>query len=539
MNIVSPEFLLFLTGLVVVYFVIPKRFQWPLLLAASLTFYAVSDLKHIVFILITATSTYACARLTQDSHDKQKAYLKEHKADLSKDQKTAYKAAGNKRRRLYVILTLVLNFGLLCAFKYVHFAIEQINVLIMGFGGNGIVDTFSLLIPLGISFYTFQTSGYILDVFWKKTTAETNYLKVLLFTSFFPQITQGPISNYAQLSSQLFTEHSFTYHNYSWGIQRMIWGFFKKMVVADTMALIVVDVFANYPQYSGAACLVGAFAYSIQIYADFSGYMDIMCGFCQILGIELTENFMRPYFSKSIAEYWRRWHMSLCTWFRNYMYYPIAVAKWNQKLGRWCKKTLPGKLGKVCGDFLPATIALLVVWTATGLWHGANWAYIAWGAVNGLFIIFSLWMEKPFASMKKALKINEESRIWQGFQTIRTFILVTFIKCLPEVGTLSAGLGLWGQIFTAITVPVAGLSGLIPLISTFDNMHKFMLVAAVLGTVLMFVVSMLQRKMPVRQRLEALPIPVRALIFAVLLMAILGCGVPASWGAGGFLYANF
>ena len=538
MNIVSLEFLAFAAGLVIVYYIIPKKLQWPLLLVASLVFYGMSDLKHIVFILITAVSTYACTRLVQKSHDEQAAYLKEHKAELSKEEKKAYKAKGQSRRKLYVVLALVLNFGMLCAFKYVHFAIEQLNILLTAGGGTGIVDTFSMLIPLGISFYTFQTSGYILDVFWKKCEAEKNFLKVLLFTSFFPQITQGPISNFTQLTSQMFAPHSFSYHNYSWGIQRMIWGFFKKMVVADTMALFVQDVFANYAGYSSIAALAGCFMYSIQIYADFSGYMDMMCGLCQILGIELQENFMRPYFSKSIAEYWRRWHISLCQWFRAYMYYPLAVAKWNQHLGRWCKKNLGPKVGKVCGDYLPATIALVVVWLATGLWHGASWAYIAWGGVNGLFIILTLWLEKPFTAMKKACHINEESRLWQAFQTVRTFILVTFIKCLPEVGTLAAGLGLWGRVFTAWSIP-HGIGDVVPMFATMDTMHQFMFIAACLGTVLMFIVSMFQRKKQIRARLDVLPIPVRACIYAALLVLIISFGVPASWEAGGFLYANF
>ena len=202
-------------------------------------------------------------------------------------------------------------------------------------------------------------------------------------------MTQGPISTYSQLAGQLYEGHAFTYENFALGGQRMIWGYFKKLVLADVLAPWVGAVFQHYPDYTGGAVLVGIFFYSIRIYADFSGYMDIMCGFCQIIGIRLEENFLRPYFSKSIAEYWRRWHITLGAWFKNYLYYPIAVSKWNTKIGKWGRR----RFGKTFGQAMPASIALVAVWLTTGLWHGASWAYIAWGGVNGLFIIVSLWLD--------------------------------------------------------------------------------------------------------------------------------------------------
>lgn len=539
MNILSAEFLIFAVITGAVYFAVPKKVQWCVLLVASLLFYGLADGKNIAFILLTATITYFSARYIDKSLSEQKAYLKEHKSEMTKEERNAYKARCKRPRRLVMTVTLLVNFGLLCFFKYIHFIIEQLNALIFSFGstGSGIVDAFSLLIPLGISFYTFQTMGYVLDVYWGKATSEKNYLKVVLFTSFFPQITQGPISNYNDLTGELFKEHSLTYRNFSWGAQRMIWGFFKKMVVANILSYYVSNVFLNHAEYSGATALVGAFMYSVQIYADFSGYMDIMCGLCEILDIRLTENFQRPYFSKSIAEYWRRWHISLCSWFKNYIYYPMAVAKWNQHLGRWTKTHIKGPIGKACGDYLPATIALIVVWVVTGLWHGASWAYIAWGACNGLFIIVSLWMERPFASMKRALHVNEASRIWQGFQVIRTFVLVTFIKVLPEVGTLDQGIGFWRHIFCDFSLP-SEMGMLIPGVSV-PGMTASPLWLVAIGTIIMFVVSMLQRKRPVRERFNTLKMPIRSLILGVLIVCIVSFGAMASWDAGSFMYANF
>lgn len=407
MALTSLRFLLFAVVLVVVYYAVSKKFQWCILLAASMVFYCMAGLKNVIYILITAASTYGAALGMQRLAESQKAYLREHK-ELTKEEKNAYKSKISSRRKGLMILTLVLNFGILCVFKYAHFALEQVNHVLHLFGSDGFTDTLKFVIPLGISFYTFQTMGYLVDVYWKKVDAQQNFCKLLLFVSFFPQVTQGPISDYAQLSHELFTPHRFTYEAYRDGAERMIWGFAKKMILADLLAPCVSDVFANYGSYAGISVLIGAFFYSIQIYADFSGYMDIVCGLCQILGIRLTENFDRPYFSKSIAEYWRRWHISLGAWFKTYIYYPIAVAKWNQKLG----KKAQSRFGKHFGQTVPASLALVAVWLTTGLWHGASWSYIAWGGVNGLLIIFSLWMEPVYEACERRLHINGSAWAW-------------------------------------------------------------------------------------------------------------------------------
>ena len=443
MSILSVSFLVFTFCLCLAYFLVPKRFQWWVLLAFSLGFCCLGGLTALPFLLITALSVWFTARYIQKDAEAEKAELKAKKAELSKEEKTALKAKGKAKRRRALVICLLLNLGILCAFKYVHFLLAQADAVARLFGGQ-VTDSIRWLVPLGISFYTFQTVGYLCDVYWGKVQAEENFFKVLLFTSFFPQITQGPISAWNELSGQLFAPHAPDPDGMSLGLQRMFWGFFKKMVVANITAGYVDQVFANYSSYTGVAVFLGALCYAVQIYADFSGYMDIMCGLCQILGIRLTENFERPYFSKSIAEYWRRWHISLGVWFKNYVYYPIAMARWNQKLGKAAKK----RLGKAFGSYLPATAALVVTWLATGLWHGASWSYIAWGGVNGLFIIFSMWMEGPYAKWKKGLHINESAWLWRAFQVCRTFLLVTFIKVLPEVGTLADGLGLWKRILT-------------------------------------------------------------------------------------------
>ena len=529
MSITSIAFLLFIFVTLIIYYIAPKKYQWVVLLIASIAFYLSCGAKMIIYVLITATTIYIATCWMHSITAQQKAYLKEHKAELSKEEKTAYKAKNNRRRKAIMLTALLINIGLLCTFKYFHFALEQINAVASWFGGKGIVDDFSFIIPLGISFYTFQSTGYLVDVYWEYYEPEKNYFKVLLFVSFFPQMTQGPISDFEYLSKELFTGHSFEYKNYSWGFQRMLWGFFKKMVLANTAASLVTEIFANYGDYSGIITLIGAFMYSVQIYADFSGYMDIMCGFCEMLGIRLTENFERPYFSKDVAEYWRRWHISLGAWFKKYIYYPIGMSNWSRRFA----KNAQERFGKHFAKTMPATIALVVTWLATGLWHGASWAYIAWGLVNGLFIIMELWMEPVYDKWKKSLRINESKRSWRAFQTVRTFVLITFIKVLPEVGTLSDGFGLWKHIFTDFSIPHS-LSGLFP------TLGSKALLAVFGAAVLLFVVSLIQRKRPFRQWLEErTSMFVRIVIFACMFLAIIYWGVPASGNVGGFMYAQF
>lgn len=535
MNITSVAFLLFAFATLIAYFVIPekfKRYQWIVLLAASTFFYfAACGWKGYLFVVLTSATIYAATMLIQSITDKQKAYFKENKGTLSSDAKKLIKDKNGKKKRLILILTLIINFGIMCVCKYAHFAVDTVNSVF----GASINNGFSLIVPLGLSFYTFQATGYLVNVFWDSYKAEKNYFKVLLFVSFFPQITQGPISEFDQLAPQLFNEHKFEYKNFAYGSQRVIWGFFKKLLVANTMGMYVANTFSNYPEYTGITTFLGALCYSVQIYADFSGYMDIMCGFCEILGIKLSENFDRPYFSKSIAEYWRRWHITLGAWFKQYIYYPIAVSKWNRNLG----KTLTEKCGKAVGANLPATLALILVWFTTGLWHGASWAYVAWGGVNGFFIILSMWLEPVYEKIKNALRIKQENKLWNGFQILRTFLLVTVIKVLPEVGTLSQGIGLWKHVFTNHTMP-RSISKLLEFAS-FDISDLSLMGFALFGVLLMFIVSLIKSKHSVRDLFNKLPFSVRILVVstAVIIILIFGTYSLLISGNGGFLYAQF
>ena len=532
MAITSLAFVLFIFAVQIVYWIVPKRFQWCVLLIASCVFYLSGGFKCALYVVITASTIYAATRWMQHISDRQTAWLKENKQTLTKEEKSQYKKKTVRSRKAIMLAALLLNIGILCVFKYFHFALAQFNTIANLFGGRGINDTFQFIVPLGISFYTFQSIGYLVDVYWERYVPEKNYLKVLLFVSFFPQMTQGPISNFDSLSKELFTPHTFSHKNYAYGMQRVLWGFAKKLLVADVLGVYVSNVFTNFPTYSGITTLLGAFFYSIQIYADFSGYMDIMCGLCEAMGITLKENFDRPYFSRSIAEYWRRWHISLGDWFKNYIYYPIGVSGWSRRLA----KNLKSKYGVHFANSLPATIALLAVWMATGLWHGASWGYIAWGLLNGAFIIFSMWMDPVYAKCKKKLGLRDSNKAYRCFQIIRTFTLVTFIKVLPEVDGLRKGLALWKHIFTDHRLPQSFWQ-----LFEFVTTKKIWFVIAMVGAALMLAVSLLQEKGSVRDRFNKLPIGVRLVIEAVCIVFIFVFGGVAlvSFGGRGFMYEGF
>lgn len=509
MSITSLYFPPFLALLMAVYFLVPKKAQWVTLLAFSVAFYAlVCGAQGFAFVLATAVSVYFAARKIEKIALYQKERLKAMRDEWTKDEKAAFRLKQKKRKKAFLAGTLVFNFGLLCVFKYSNFALSLVSL----------PPLFKWAAPLGISFYTFQSTGYLIDVYWENERAEENFFRFLLFVSFFPQITQGPISDHAYLSQELYQPHDFSCENFSRGFVRMVWGFAKKMILANMLAPIVGDAFSNYAHYAGLAVLLSAFGYSVQIYADFSGYMDIMCGACEMLGIRLSENFDRPYFSSSVAEYWRRWHITLGAWFKKYVYYPIAVAKPVQKLGKRFSRTLP------------ATVALVAVWFLTGLWHGASLKYLAWGGVNGLVIILSLWLEPVYAKARAALHIRESSAYFRIFRVIRTFFLVTLIKVLPEVGTLSDGFGFIGHIFSGPFLP-RSVRALFPF-----TQNGAYLLCVFAFTVLLFAVSLRKN---VRDTFFRLPFPIRILALSALIILIFLFGVPVTKNVGGFLYAQF
>lgn len=532
MSVLSVSFISLLAGVFLVYYLFPQRHRWIVLLCASIIFYLAAGVGSLIYMLITSVAVYAAALGMQRLADQQKAYFKANK--LSREEKAAYRKQTKKKRKACLLAALAVSLGLLCFFKYYAFALEQFNIVAGWFGAQGASVAMRLIVPLGISFYTFQSVGYLADVYGENCKAQTSYFRLLLFISFFPQITQGPISTYEYLSETLYDGRTPEEKELIWGFQRLLWGFMKKMVIANTLAQNTAILFENYAGYAGISVLLGAFLYLIQLYADFSGYMDIMCGFCQMLGIRLTENFNLPFLAKSISEYWRRWHISLGQWFRKYVYFPIGVSSWNLKLAKFSRE----KLSKHAASCLPPTMALLVTWFCTGIWHGASWGYIIWGLLNGLFIICSLWLAPLYERTRALLRIEDSNPFWSAFRIARTFTIVALLEVLPEVGTLSDGFHFWACIFTNSWLP-RSLAELLPFVHM-QNFNKTIGFLAAMGCVVLLLLSaLLKRKKPVRAYFNALPVWVQVIALSALMMLIASFGIQASWGAEGFMYANF
>ena len=302
MSFTSLKFIAFLIFTVLLYYILPKKHQWKLLLLASYVFYFFAGKWYLPYIIATTVSSYFIGRLISQNLKNEKSYLAENKDSLDKEGKKAYKASEKKKRFNILIVGLVFNFGILGALKYTGFTLSNINSIIHIFNSDTSIAIPKLILPLGISFYTFQTMSYLIDVYREKTSVENNVFRLALFVSFFPQLIQGPISRHSDLASELFTPHTASWSNISSGTIRIAWGYFKKLIIADTVMVAITTVISSPDKYAGGYVFFLIIAYSAQIYADFTGGIDITIGISEALGIRLKENFDHPFASKCTKE---------------------------------------------------------------------------------------------------------------------------------------------------------------------------------------------------------------------------------------------
>ena len=421
------------------YYLVPKKAQWPLLLVASYVFYWCASPWYLLFIGVTTVSTYGISRLLERVNNTQKAYLAAHKAELDKEQKKAYKAKMKAKKWHLLLLCLIFNLGILSVTKYTNFVITNINAFLSGSSKLALVD---MIVPLGISFYTFQSMGYIIDVYRDKQSAQKNFFKLALFVSFFPQLAQGPISRYGDLSKTLYEPHHFERKTVSYGLMRILWGYFKKVVIADRLVTGVIALVGG-EQYNGAYVFVAMLFYAFQLYCDFTGGIDITIGIAQTMGIHLTENFNLPYFSKNIKEYWNRWHITMGSWFTDYIFYPISVCKPMLKLSKWSREHLGAAVGKRVTVYLSS----FAVWLTTGIWHGAAWNFIVWGIMNWVVIMASQELEPLYAKFHSRFRVKGKAP-YEVFQIIRTILLMSAIRMFDCYRDVPLTFKKVGSIFT-------------------------------------------------------------------------------------------
>ena len=338
MSYISITFLAFVCVMFLLYFLLPKRMQWVVLLIGSYVFYIAAGWKFVPFLVLTTVTVFLVGLWLGKTNDSYKADLAARKESLTREEKTVLKNRYIRKKRWILASGLILNFGVLAFLKYFNFFAENVTALFGKLHMDASVPQLELLLPLGISFYTFQAMGYLIDVYRGKYAPDRNLAKFALFVSFFPQIVQGPISRYDQLAHQLYAPHKFDYTRFKHGVELILWGYFKKLVIADRAAILTSYVLQNRADFAGLEIAVTVLVFMAQVYADFSGGMDISIGIAECCGIEMVQNFRRPHFAKSIAEYWRRWHITLGSWMKDYVLYPISLSKAFAKLGKKTRK---------------------------------------------------------------------------------------------------------------------------------------------------------------------------------------------------------
>lgn len=548
MTLTSLSFFALVLASLIVYYICPKKFRWIVLLLASLAFYGIVCLKYIPFIIFTTVSTWLGGLWLQKYSDRRKAELKAGKAEWDSETKKKFKHQTMIGKRLILCLFLLLNFGILAALKYYNFIADWVGGLV------GITfPMIGILLPLGISFYTFQTMGYIIDVYWEKTAPEKNLARFGLFTTFFPQIVQGPIAIYDDLAGQLYEGHELKYENIKYGFQLILWGLFKKMVIADRMLVAINAILPQKNELSNFYSLFALLFYAAQLYADFSGGIDIARGVAEMFGITMAKNFERPYFSKSVSEFWRRWHISLGHWLRTYLFYPIAVSKAFIRFGKWISRfnkkedyDLPDD--SIWGGFpffqhlgrvFPGCIATIITFFVIGMWHGANWRYAGFGLWNGIVILFAMLLEPVFRWLLKRLHVRTESFSWRLWQIIRTFVLV-MVGFVFDLGDNFADSVLMVKKCFTPTLG-GGIDGLKEFMLSF-GLEKADYIIILAGLLIVFFVSLYQErsKKSVRETLDGQQIWFQwvvtfALLLCIVLFGVYGPGI----SAGEFVYMQF
>ena len=543
MTYTSFNFLFFVLATMLVYFILPwKKYRWTVLLAASAIFYCLASYKYAMFILFTAISTMLFAIWIEKVNNNGKALLKARKGDWDREQKKAFKNRQKVKKRWIMALCLILNFGILAFLKYYNFFAGSLNDILGSFGVSFSAPTLELFLPLGISFYTFQSMGYIVDVYREKVEAQRNPFKFLLFVSFFPQIIQGPISMYDQLAHQLFEPHDFDFTRFKHGCQLILWGFFKKLVIADRAVIAINTVtatYAGYNKYSGTTLTFTVLLYAFQLYADFSGGIDISRGVAQIFGIDMVENFRRPYFSKSINEYWRRWHISLGAWMKNYIFNPLAISSAFLNASKKMRGTRFGKTkaGAHIAKVLPTAFASLIVFLVVGVWHGASYKYVAFGLWNGVIIMLSTLMQPLFDGVVDKLHINRKNWLFCLFQMFRTFIVVLVGYVFDVAPSFKQGIMTIVRFFTDQSIS-RGKAEILKLGLTWKD---YVLLA--LCVLVVLVVSIIQERhsdTDIRHMLDKKPFILRFLVLFFGIMAVIIFGIYGSgYAAADFVYMQF
>ena len=539
MSITSFYFLLFYAFVLLIYYIVPKKGQWVILLLASILYYLFSDNGFLIFYPLAAVLVchLGVRRMVQvrEWAKAQKEEMSSAENSGKSPQKSLWKSLRKSPERLCrqaLVAVIVINVGVLFLLKYINFGINTVNGIASFFREGELLHGLNWLVPLGISYYSLTLIGYVVDVYFEIAKPLKNPAKLALYGMFFPCMLSGPILKFREDGDQLYEPHPFDYVQVTRGMQRMLWGFFKVLVISERMGLIVDTVYGNYAQYPGLYIWIGTVAFAFQLYTNFSGGMDISLGIAQTFGLKLPENFERPFFSKTISEYWRRWHITLGVWMKEYVFYPILRSAMFTKLG----KKLRARFGKKRGKQLTTFAGMFLLWFAVGIWHGGDWKYvIGSGLLHWAYIVCGELLEPVYAKGMAKLGIDSRARWVDRLRVLRTFFLVNigfvffradsvgaaFSMLKGAVSVFNPGILIDGSIFTL------GLDWI-----------EFTI--AVVSLLMLLGVSLLQEKGSVRERIGKKSLPVRWIIwYALLFYVILLGNYGPDYSAAEFIYQGF
>ncbi len=518
----------FLPICIIVYSIIPQKTKKYFLLFASMVFFWLVSGQLIVYLILTIMSVHYFGIWLDRIQGKRNAAVKA----APKEERKALKKVFLHQSRLVLLFATVIHIGVLLVIKYSPFFTTNVNNLFTLLNVPLQLDIPSYIMPIGISFFTLQAISYLFDVYRGLIKADDNIFRLALFMSFFPQIVEGPICRYGQTADQLWNVKQIEFENLKLGAQRILFGLMKKLVIADRLNPLIKEVFSNYSNYQGGIIAIAAVCYTIQLYMDFSGTMDAVMGIAQIFGVTMPENFQRPFFSKSISEFWQRWHITLGTWFKDYIFYPVTMSRPMKNLTSSARK----RLGNHFGPLLAGSVALFCVWFCNGLWHGSAWNYIFFGMYHFALILAGNIISPAVTATNKKLHINADCFAYRTMQMVRTTILVIIGELFFRAEGLKDGLAMFGKMVTDFSF------------STLDStlMDKLKIdvqdiIIVAVALVIIFVISVLNEKgINIRLSLKKKNIVIRwGLLYALIMFIVIFGAYGKGYVPVDPIYANF
>ena len=525
----SVEYMLILLPLcVLLYLILPQQLRRVCLLLFSYAFFWAVSGKLIAYLLASTLLVYLFGLWLDRVHRQSAQAL----TVCEKGTKKAVRARYQARLLRVCALGALLQLAVLLVLKYSPFFADNLNSLLSLLHVPVLLKRPSFALPIGISFYTLQAVSYIMDVYHGLIPADRNLMRLALYMSFFPQIMEGPICRYSDTASQLWEAPKIRWDNLIRGSERILFGLMKKTVAADRLNLLIENVFSGYNAYDGFVIALAAVCYTVQLYMDFSGTMDVVIGTGQIFGITLPENFRRPFFSRTISEFWTRWHITLGTWFKDYLFYPVSMSKPMKKLTSRMRK----RFGNHYGPLFAGGIALFCVWLCNGLWHGAGWHYIAFGMFHFVLILSGSLLQPLSISLAEKLHIRRTHAAYRAMQTVRTFFLVCIGELIFRARSLGEAAGMLRKIASGFTTAALRDGSLF----TF-GMDRADWVILLIFLLIILVISILQeRDIRIRESLAGRGFMVHAAVCWALILFIIVFG---AYGQGYLpvnpIYAEF